>query len=76
MQQRCLHVRMCVQVVDRQEESSSTGGTESPASTQCIDLDDGLQDSLCKLWDMSMNAVSCFCVLAVYSHCMHFAKSF
>ena len=47
---------ICLQVVD-QEDDSSSGGTESPA-TQSIDLDDGLQDSLCKLWDMSMNAVS------------------
>lgn len=63
--QTCLHV----QVVDN-DDSSAAEGTESPAVTQCVDLDDGLQDSLCKLWDMSMNAVSCVCVLLINSNSM------
>jgi len=64
--QTCLHV----QVVDNGDDSSAAEGTESPAVTQCVDLDDGLQDSLCKLWDMSMNAVSCVCVLLINSNSM------
>jgi len=52
-----------LQVVDSQDDSI-TGDTDSTAAAadaahqHCVDLDDGLQDNLCKLWDMSMNAVS------------------
>jgi len=55
---------LCVlKVVDHDDDSNSAEGTESPAVTQCIDIDDSLQDNLCKLWDMSMNPVSCVCLL-------------
>jgi len=50
---------VCLQVVEHEDESSSAEDTESPAATQCVDIDDALQDNLCKLWDMSMNPVSC-----------------
>lgn len=44
-----------LEVVDHEDDSNCAEGTESPAVTQCVDIDDALQDNLCKLWDMSMN---------------------
>ena len=49
---------VCLKVVDHKDDSNCAEGTESPAVTQYFDIDDALQDNLCKLWDMSMNTVS------------------
>lgn len=54
---------VCLKVVDHEDDSNGAEGTESPAVTQCIDIDDALQDNLCKLWDMSMNLASTVCIL-------------
>jgi hypothetical protein len=45
-------------VVEQQEEHDATEGTDSTVSNACFDLDEDLQDNLCKLWDMSMNQVT------------------
>jgi len=56
---------VCLQVVDREDDSNCAEGTESPVVTQCVDIDDALQDNLCKLWDMSMNPVGSLCILLI-----------
>jgi len=56
---------VCLKVVDHEDDGNSAEGTESPAVAQCIDIDDALQDNLCKLWDMSMNPVSSVCMLLI-----------
>lgn len=37
---------------DKEENAEAFGGDVEP-----VELEDGLQDDLCKLWDMSMNQV-------------------
>ena len=44
-----------MQTVDKHENSKN-----DPNYTDTeLDIEDSLQDDLCKLWDMSMNSVSC-----------------
>jgi len=44
---------LSVQAVDSENESKDA----KPTSDSGLDLEDGLQDELCNLWDMSMNPV-------------------
>lgn len=44
-------------MVEQQEERDAKEGTDSTTTNACLDLDDDLQDNLCRLWDMSMNQV-------------------
>jgi hypothetical protein len=54
---------LCIYLFDdgRQEvestEDSGGGGADDEGAT-CVELDEGLQDDLCQLWDMSMNQVN------------------
>ena len=56
-----------VQAVDGDKEGKavSEGGTEVTVASKdgVLDLEEGLQDELCKLWDMSMNQVKRLCGL-------------
>lgn len=40
---------------EEKDDDESTGGER--AAAEPVELEDGLQDDLCKLWDMSMNQV-------------------